>query len=297
MTRIVALVSGFGRHVQDLIRAAGILNLDFRPVEFQKIEGWIGPSRSSITADKVDLAKAEAVLVRMMPPGSLEQVVFRMDALHRLAGGGTPVVNSPKAIEASVDKYLALARMERAGIPVPDTWTGEFARDALAAFEQLGGDVVVKPLFGSEGRGMTRLTDFETAGRIFHSLENQKMTIYLQKFVCHPGHDIRAFVLNDRVLGSIRRFAAEGDWRTNVAVGGRAEAIRLDRASESLALRAARAVGARVAGVDLIEDPQRGRLAIEVNAVPGWQALQTETGIDVAAEILADLRRLARGLS
>ena len=294
MTRIVALVSGFGRHVQDLARAARDLNIEFVPVAFPTIEGWIGSGRSSVSAAKIDLAQADAVLVRMMPPGSLEQVIFRMDALHRLASEGTPVVNSPKAIEASVDKYLALARLERAGVAVPETWTGEFARDALDAFEQLGGDVVVKPLFGSEGRGLARLTDLETARRVFHALENHKLVIYLQKYIRHPGYDIRAFVLHDRVLGAIRRNAPEGDWRTNVAVGGRAEAIRLDHQTESLALNAAKAVDARVAGVDLIEDSERGLLTIEVNAVPGWKALQAATGVDVPLEILKDLRSLSR---
>ena len=89
----------------------------------------------------------------MMPPGSLEQVVFRMDALHRLAAAGVPVLNPPRAVEAAVDKYLTLALLAAAGLPVPSTWTGQSAAEALAAFEELGGDVVVKPLFGSEGRG------------------------------------------------------------------------------------------------------------------------------------------------
>ena len=87
----------------------------------------------------------------MMPPGSLEQVVFRMDALHRIAAAGVPVLNPPRAVEAAVDKYLTLALLEAAALPVPPTWAGQGATEALAAFDALGGDVVVKPLFGSEG--------------------------------------------------------------------------------------------------------------------------------------------------
>ena len=94
-----------------------------------------------------------------MPPGSLEQVVFRMDVLNRLQARGVTVLNSPRALEMCVDKYLASACLETAGLPVPPTIVCQDAETALEAFEQLGGDVVVKPLFGSEGRGMVRVSD------------------------------------------------------------------------------------------------------------------------------------------
>ena len=138
----------------------------------------------------------------MMPPGSLEQVVFRMDALHRVAAAGVPVWNPPRAVEAAVDKYLTLALLDQAGLPVPPTWTGQSAAEALAAFEALGGDVVVKPLFGSEGRGLVRVSDKELAWRTFHTLERLGAVLYLQRMIRHPGHDLRVFVLGGRVLGS-----------------------------------------------------------------------------------------------
>jgi ribosomal protein S6--L-glutamate ligase len=218
-----------------------------------------------------------------------------MDALHRLAAGGVPVLNSPQAVEAAVDKYLALAKIDAEGLPVPATWTGESAEEAQAAFQELGGDVVVKPLFGSEGRGLVRVSDPELARRTFHTLERLGAVLYLQRAVRHPGHDLRAFVLGGRLLGAIRRHAGPSDWRTNVAQGGRAEPCRLDPEAERLALGAAGAVGADMAGVDLLPDLDTGRLLVlEVNAVPGWRALARATGVDVAAEILAHLRYLRR---
>jgi ribosomal protein S6--L-glutamate ligase len=293
--RFVALVSGFGWHVRDLRRAAEEVDVTFEAVSFPRIVGRVGLAGATVEAAGIDLTAADGVLVRMMPPGSLEQVVFRMDALHRLAALGVPVLNPPRAVEAAVDKYLALARIEAAGLPVPATWSGESADEALAAFEALGGDVVVKPLFGSEGRGLVRVSDFELARRTFRTLERLGAVLYLQRAVRHPGHDLRAFVLGGRLVGAIRRHASGGDWRTNVAVGGRAEACTLDPAAERLALQAARAVGAEMAGVDLLPDLDRGSLAvIEVNAVPGWKALAAATGLDVAGAILTHLKEARR---
>jgi ribosomal protein S6--L-glutamate ligase len=267
----------------------------FDAVAFPTLEARVRVDGAPVGARESDLSRAGGVLVRMMPPGSLEQVVFRMDALHRLEALGTPVLNPPRAVETAVDKYLALARLDAAGLPVPPTWTGESADEGLAAFAALGGDVVVKPLFGSEGRGLVRVSDLELARRTFRTLERLGAVLYVQRTVRHPGHDVRVFVLGGRVLGAIRRHAACGDWRTNVAVGGRAERMALDSETEALALRAAQAVGARMAGIDLLPDLDTGRLVvIEVNAVPGWRALSEATGVDVAAEILAFLRDARR---
>ena len=292
-TRLVALVSGFGWHVQDLLRAADVLGVDLEPVRFQSLVGHVGVAGRSVDSSGRALGDADGVLIRMMPPGTLEQVVYRMDALQRLERDGVPLLNAPKAVEVSVDKYLSLALIERAGLAVPPTFAGESAKDALDAFERFGGDVVVKPLFGSEGRGLIRVSDRELAWRTFTTLERLGSVIYAQKAVRHPGHDYRAFVLGGEILGSIRRFAAPGEWRTNVAVGGRPEACRLDPTLERMALAAAGAVGADMAGVDLLTDLDRGEpVVLEVNAVPGWRALAAATGVDVAAAVLDHLRGL-----
>ncbi len=175
-----------------------------------------------------------------MPPGSLEQVVFRMNLLHRLQASGVRVLNPPRAVEICVDKYLATALLEAAGLRVPPTIVCQHADAALEAFEILGGDVVVKPLFGSEGRGMVRISDLEMAWRTFRTLERTQAVLYLQRFIRHPGWDLRAFVVGSRVLTAMRRWS-RGDWRTNVAQGGVAEPFRLGPDEERLALRRRRA--------------------------------------------------------
>lgn len=276
--RLAILSGGRGWHVRDLLRAAQVLGHAAEVVDFRTVSAALPGVGGS-------LAGFDAVVVRTMPPGSLEQVVFRMDVLHRCEGAGVRVINPPRALEICVDKYLAGVRLDAAGLPVPPTVVCQDAETALEAFARLGGDVVVKPLFGAEGRGMLRVSDAELAWRTFRTLERTRAVIYLQQFVRHPGWDVRAFVLGGRVLAGMRRHARE-DWRTNVAQGGRAEAVQLSDEERCLALRAANAVGASVAGVDLLPRPEGGSYVLEVNAVPGWRALAPTTGVDVAAALV-----------
>jgi RimK family alpha-L-glutamate ligase len=288
--RFAVLSAGDGWHVRDLQRAATSLGHAAEAVDFRRLSA--GVAVISAEGDTLRFLNGfEGVLVRTMPPGSLEQVVFRMDLLHMLRARGIPVLNPPRAVETCVDKYLATARLAEAGLPVPPTVTCQHADAALEAFAALGGDVVVKPLFGSEGRGMVRVSDPEMAWRTFRTLERTQGVLYLQQFIQHPGWDLRVFVLANRVLTSMRRHA-RGDWRTNIAQGGTAEPIRVDPEIESLALRAAEALGTVVAGVDLLPGPRGEWYVIEVNAVPGWRALAPVTGVDVASAIV---RHLARG--
>jgi ribosomal protein S6--L-glutamate ligase len=274
--RLAILAAGNGWHARDLQRAAQLLGHEAETVDFRRIA-------APVTGDPV--TGYDGVLVRTMPPGSLEQVVFRMDVLHRLQARGVVVLNPPAAVETCVDKYLASARLASAALPVPPTIVCQHAEAALEAFETLGRDVVVKPLFGSEGRGMMRIADGDLAWRTFHTLERLQCVLYLQRFIPHPGWDLRAFVIGGRVLAAMRRWAQNG-WRTNVAQGGRAEAVRLTPEEEQLAVDAATAVGTPVAGVDLLPGREGELYVVEVNAVPGWRALAPVTGVDVAVEIL-----------
>ncbi len=279
--RIALLSAGDGWHVRDLQRAATRLHHQAIPVDFRRLS-------AGVAGGSEPLAGFDAVLVRTMPPGSLEQVVFRMDLLHRVMARGVAVLNPPRAIETCVDKYLATAQLESAGLHVPPTIVCQHADAAMEAFASLGGDVVVKPIFGSEGRGMVRISDAELAWRTFRTLERTQSVLYLQQFVRHPGWDLRVFVLGGRVLTAMRRHA-KGDWRTNVAQGGCGEVVRPSADEERLAVGAAAALGAVMAGVDLLPGPRGEWYVLEVNAVPGWRALAPVTGIDVAASIVAFL--------
>lgn len=276
--RIAILCGGGGWHVRDLLRAASEANLAVECVDFRTLNSGV--------AHPIDpLAGFDRVMVRTMPPGSLEQVVFRMDLLHTLNDRGVPVLNSPRALETCIDKYLSLVRLQAIGLPVPPTVCCQTVDEALRAFDALGRDVVVKPLFGSEGRGLVRVSEPELAWRTFHAIDRTQAVLYLQKFIPHPGWDVRAFVLRGRVVAAMRR-TSQGDWRTNVAQGARAEKAQLDSEQESIAIQAAMAVDAVAAGVDLLPGPDGKWYVVEVNAVPGWKALAPVTGVDIAKELL-----------
>ena len=274
----VITASNRGWHVRDLERAFAQRGAACLVAPFAGLAGGRGGMDPVFDG-------AAGVLVRTIPGGTLEQVVLRMDLLHLAVEGGLRVMNSPRALEGCVDKFLTTARLGRAGIPVPETVACQTAQQGLEAFDRLGGDVVFKPLFGSEGRGMVRVTDRETAWRVATTLERLGAVLYAQAFVRHPGWDMRVFTLGGRVLAAMTRHS-HCDWRTNVALGGEARPATAPAEAEALALQSAAVMGAEMAGVDLLTDEDGKWWVIEVNAVPGWRGLAEATGQDIALAVV-----------
>ena len=286
--RIAVLGSTDSWYLRDLQRASAG-RCEVVPATFRRLRSTIGAVPTAVVSDERQLDQCDTVLVRTMPAGSLEQVVFRMDALQRLEAAGVRVINPAKAIEAAVDKYLATARLAAAGLVVPTTIACQTVDDAMAAFAELGGDVVVKPLFGAEGRGIARLGDEALAWRAFKWLEEHRAVIYLQTFIDHEGYDLRLLVVGNRVLGMKRSHAT--DWRTNVSRGAVAERFEVTPALAALAQRAAAAVGAPLAGIDVLPARDGALYVLEVNAVPGWRALSQTLKVDVAELVIQCLCR------
>ena len=249
------------------------------------------PKTTAANAPGSGAVPADAVLARIIPNGSLEQIIYRVDALHWLEDSGVSVMNSPRAIERTVDKFYTSAILQGAGLATPETAVCERPEEAVAAFRSLGGDVIVKPLFGSMGLGMVRVSDEETAWRVFRAVEAIRGVYYLQRAVDHDGRDVRAFVVGDRVLGAIER-AAPG-WRMNVSRGARVRAIALPEEWREMALRATRAVGADYGGVDPLPARDGTVYVLEVNGIPGWRGLQEATGLDVAGAIVEQMAHRA----
>jgi RimK family alpha-L-glutamate ligase len=237
----------------------------------------------------VALDACDVVVVRGIPRGSLEQVVFRVDALHALAAAGVRAVNGARAIEHTIDKFLASALLASAGVPTPRTVACERADDALEAFDELGSDVILKPLFGSMGFGMARVEDRDVAARVFRALELDRSVYYLQETLPHDGVDVRALVVGDRVIAAIERVGTS--WRANLARGASARPIALDERRARLSVRAAAALGAEYAGVDLLRAADGRDYVLEVNGIPGWRGVEDATGVDVAAALVEHLER------
>ncbi len=229
------------------------------------------------------LRELSALITRPIGRGSLEEIIFRMDVLHRLERFGMFIINPPRATERSVDKYYTLALLEEHGLPVPQTAVTEDPEEALKSFHDLGGDVVVKPLFGSKGAGSTRISDSETARRVFKAISFYHGVLYVQKFIPHGFTDVRAFVIGDHVVASMQRVS--DTWKTNISQGGRPLAYELDEKIEVLAVEAAGVIGCRVAGVDILESSE-GAMIVELNSQPGWRGLQSVTELNIADEII-----------
>ncbi|MHC3129292.1 MAG: RimK family alpha-L-glutamate ligase [Candidatus Bathyarchaeota archaeon] len=237
------------------------------------------------SVNEIDILQdLDALITRPIGRGSLEEILFRMNLLQKLERLGLLIINPPLAIERSVDKYCSLTLFQENGLPVPRTAVTESHDEALKCFHELGGDVVVKPLFGSRGVGATRITDPDIAARVFRTISFYHGVLYLQEFINHGGSDIRAFVIGDRVVAAMRRIAE--NWKTNVSLGAKPVPLNLPAELESLAVKAAKVIGCKVTGVDIVEGPD-GPLVIELNSQPGWRGLQSVTKISIADEIIS----------
>lgn len=281
--RLAVLASPDSWYFRDLCRASDARH-QLTPVLFTQLCTTISDSHVSLQSHEFDFGHCDAVLVRTMPPGSLEQVVFRMDVLGRLEAEGTLVLNPPRSLEIAIDKYLTLAKLRAAGLTIPRTCVCQTWEQAMEAFGRFGSDVVVKPLFGSEGRGLVRVTEEAMAWRTFKTLQQLQAVIYVQEFVEHHGYDIRVLTLGDDAF-AIRRQNLE-DWRTNVSRGATTEPLELTDALRETALRATSAVNAPLAGVDILPGCDGKHYVLEVNAVPGWKATAKTLQIDIAKSIL-----------
>lgn len=239
----------------------------------------------------VDLLQLDGLVVRTMPVGSLEQVIFRMDALQAVMRAGVPILNPPGALEIAIDKWLTLERLSSVGIATPLTVACQSRQTAMDCFELLGRDVVVKPIFGGEGRGIVRVTDADMAWRVFGTLQQLGAVLYVQQFLPHFGYDIRVLMIGPRLL-SVKRWALEGNWRTNLAQGCRAEPHVLSSAEEDLARAAAQATGGTLLGIDLLPTLAGQTVVLEVNAVPGWKGTAAALGINVADLVIEHLEDL-----
>ncbi|SAL01813.1 ATP-grasp domain-containing protein [Caballeronia ptereochthonis] len=232
-------------------------------------------------------ALPDAVFVRGIAGGTFEQVTLRLGILHALRECGVPVYNDARAIERSVDKSMTSFLLNRYGVPTPATWAGEsaaFAQRVLMRETAARRQVVMKPLFGSQGKGLRK------PGVTLPSLKPFSQVAYLQRYVDagKPGFDWRVLVIGGQAVAAMKRVGGEG-WIHNFARGARCEPAELTPALAEIAVRATQALGLDYAGVDLIPSEGERPVVLEVNGVAAWRGLQSVTSPDIAALLVDDL--------
>lgn len=195
--------------------------------------------------------------------------------------------NTANGITNSRDKLRALQILSRHDIGFPHTTFVRGRKDVLPAIERLGGaPVIIKILEGTQGVGVILAETTKVAEAIIETMQSAKQNVLLQKYVSESkGRDIRAFVVGENVVASMRRVAQGDEFRSNVHRGGVAERIELDPVYEQTAVRAAQIMGLRVAGVDMLEGAG-GPQIMEVNSSPGLEGIEGATGLDVAGAVI-----------
>ena len=215
--------------------------------------------------------------------------------LHAMARWGIPTLNSADAVTICDDKARASMVLEAAGIPSPKTFVAYSANSAIEACEALGYPAVLKPVTGSWGRLLAKVNGPEQARAIIaqkaeHGSFHHEI-YYVQEFIEKPGRDIRAYVIGDEIVAASYRTSEH--WITNAAKGAVSVPCPVTPEIEQLALTSCKAVGARLAGVDLIETDQ-GLKVIEINTGGEFKGLMTTTDRDIAGEIVEEAMRSAR---
>ncbi len=193
-----------------------------------------------------------------------------------------------QAIVRSRDKLRSLQILSRAGLGMPKTAFTNFSKGGeKTLIERVGGaPLIIKLLEGTQGLGVV-LAETRKAGQsVIEAFNGLKARIIVQEFIKEAkGADIRAFVVNGKVVGAMKRQGAEGEFRSNLHRGGKATIIKLSRAEKAAALNAAKALGLDIAGVDMLQS-ERGPLILEVNSSPGLEGIEKATGINIAGEIV-----------
>ncbi|MGH8571732.1 MAG: ATP-grasp domain-containing protein [Gammaproteobacteria bacterium] len=287
--RIAIVTDEPGWHGAELKRALAARGYAGRYVSLTECHIDLGAPHS-VVIPGFGAAPPAGVFVRGVPGGSLEQVTLRLDVLHILKILGVMVYNDARAVERTVDKAMTSVLLKQSGVPTPETWVCESRTEAesLVARElSLGRRLVMKPLFGSQGIGVTLIDTPASVPDVAGSGDVYYLQRYVESRHDDAWRDWRVLVVANRAIAVMLRRSPH--WITNRARGGRCHAVDLDRPLCELAEHAARAVGIDYAGVDLLQDGEGRLLVTEVNSVPAWYGLQGVCGFNIAERLVDHL--------
>lgn len=230
----------------------------------------------------------DAVITRIRP-----SVTFYGTALARqFESMGIYTTNSSSAISQSRDKLFSLQLMLKGGIDIPTTGFANSPIDTNDLIEMVGGaPLIVKLLEGSQGRGVVLAETKKAAESVINAFKSLRANLLVQEFIKEAdGKDLRCFVIDGKVVASIERTAAPGEFRANIHQGGTASVVKITREERTLAIKAAKILGLQVAGVDIIRS-KSGPLLLEVNSSPGLEGIESATGKDIAGMIISSIEK------
>jgi len=248
------------------------------------ISSEVSPEGSKFWLGHHDITDTDICLLRSFGPGSTEQLTRRISMVEHMEMSGIRVVNPCYPFRRARDKYATQYILAKHGLPIPYTYTTESIAEGYTLAEVYK-KFVYKPILSSMGKGSMLFEDPDLAYNAFKSLNRYDQPLILQKYVPNPGRDIRVFVIGDQVIGSAYKYRAPGKWKTNVAQGGHMTDEKVPEDICELGIKATKAMGLDYSGVDIIESPM-GPMILEVNASPGWQALNQAVDIKIADEIV-----------
>ncbi len=237
------------------------------------------------------LRNLDAVITRIRP-----NMTFYGCALTRqFESMGIYTTNSSSAITQSRDKLFSLQLLLKNGVSIPTTGFANSPMDTKDLIEMVdGAPLIVKLLEGTQGRGVVMAETRKAAESVINAFKALRANLLVQEFIKEAkGIDLRCFVVGNKVVASIQREAAPGEFRANLHLGGTAAIVKITPEERALAIRAAKVLGLKVAGVDIIRSA-KGPLLLEVNSSPGLEGIETATGKDVASMIVASIERKLR---
>ncbi len=199
-----------------------------------------------------------------------------------------------QALVRSRDKLRSLQIMARSGVGMPKTVFTNYSTEVRKIIESVGGaPLIVKLLEGTQGVGVVLAPTFKAAESIIQAFHSMKARVIVQEYIKEAkGEDIRAFVIDGKVVGAMKRKGKEGEFRSNIHRGGSGELVKLTKDERHAALVAAKVMGLSIAGVDMLQS-ERGPLVLEVNSSPGLEGIERATGKNIAGKIISFVERKA----
>jgi ribosomal protein S6--L-glutamate ligase len=216
--------------------------------------------------------------------------------LRQFEMGGVFALNESVAISRSRDKLRSLQLLAKKGIGLPVTGFAHSTKQTDELIKMVGGaPLVIKILEGTQGKGVVLADSTKAAESVIEMLRNLDAFFLVQEYIKESaGADIRCFVIDGKVVASMKRQAAPGEFRSNLHQGGHASAVKITPEERSAAVRAAKAMGLNVAGVDLLRS-KHGPLVMEVNSSPGLQGIESTTGRNIAGMVIESIEKAVQG--